>query len=453
MSNKNLLITYYEQINDFANKISGRYIEYDTQLIYEKGKRIQNISESMPTDEIEIRCYTAKTIFKFDNFRMIFSFEGKSCSLSFGIIFNNDEESMEYSFFELSNVFEKDDFKSYNNGYLYNDDKLKLAFSWLYIGIENHFDEICRIAKDQSKIIELNKNLEHDIAVLKKRSVYDQIVLNSSFELFLKNEYIKSIKKYEKLNSNLTKFEIRLLSFMKNQIAKGNEKEYFAVPQEINALRLDVDTNKKNIFELLSFYVCFPVCAVLGTLPFLAAYFIFRLFISDLSIVPPFEMVFVPGIFFGIILVSYTYKFVLKLFLKGKYEEYMEVSKIKSGKADSIVLRVLRIIVTATCVIFMVICFRWNIIFKDDGFIDNSKFLIPTSEFVSYQNVEGLYKIKAFRNALGGIYKEPAYAIKLKDGRVISLRAIGDPNEKTINFLTQKIGKIKEAEFIEDINN
>ncbi len=445
------LTKYEEQIHLLSAKLSNKYISYDTQMVYKKGKDFKNVTNSVLGRDIEIEFYTAKTIFEFDKFRLAITFEGKLRTLSVTVIFDNEKNNFENTFCDLSNVFSYPEFRNPNSGYLYDHQRLDIAFGWLSSILLERIDEIADIAKNEEIFNQLEVNFNLDVLAYKKRNNKQQRILNGAYACFLCNDYKKAIKIYENLKDKLTTFETNLLSFMQNQIQSSSEKDFIAILQEINTVRIDKDIKKRSLSILLAVYMAMPVCFVLGSIPFLAVYFIFKLIVGDLVVMAPFVMAMIPGVFAGIILCAWAYRPFLKLILKSKYEEYINIEKIKTPKWKKKFTKYFYSLTLVTCTLFMFFCLRWNVIFKDDYFIDNSKFFFPTGQHIKYEEVEGFYKINAFKNDMGGIYNEPSYALKLKNGNIIDFRPVNDPNRKTISFLEIKLGEIKNVDFIQDL--
>lgn len=438
--------------NDSHTSHQSEIIDYDLQVIQKKGKSYENITDIYDEIEDSASECIAKATFNLIGFEMSIVFSTKEYALDFSVIFDKDAEKTEYSLFELTNILSGNDLKRYNNKFLFDENKLKTAFLWLVSGIDTHLAGIKKIAENDKKIQELNENLTADVLLMRRRSAYETTQLNSCYALFCRNDYASSIKKYEKYSSKLTIYESRVFNFIKNQMTAGNLNDFIAVPEEIDSSKAERSNNKKSIFELFAFYISFPIAIALGSLPFIAAYFIYYFFIDYVYIIkPPIEMPIIPGIFAGIFSTLIIRKPILKLLLRKKYTDYMKYQKMKSGKTDKYILSVFGGIIGVACVIFMVLCLRWNVIIKEDGIIDNSKFIFPTGEYISFNNVEALYKTRAFLNSFGNVYPEGAYVIKLSDGRIIDLRSVGDPPENAISYMESKGIALKEVEFVQDI--
>lgn len=447
----NYLTKYEEQIYLLSEKLLNRYISYDTQIVCRKGKDYKNVTCNVPSGDIEIEFYTAKTIFEFDKFRLVITFEGELRTLSVTVIFDDEINNFGNSFRELSNVFKYPEFKNPDSGYLYDYQRLEIAFVWLSSIVLERIDEISEIAKNEVLINQLDVNYELDVSVYKKRTNNQKRMLDGAYGCFLCNDYEKAIKLYDNLKDKLTLFESNLYTFMQNQLKSSCEKDFLAIPQEINTFRIEKDTGKGTLLLMQSMYIAFPFCFVLGSIPFLAVYFLFKLIVGDLIIMAPFEMALVPGVLAGIILCAWGIRPFLKLTLKTKFNEFLNVEEVKISKCEKKFTKYFYIVILIFCVLFMFLCLSWNVIFKDDYLIDNSKFLLPIGQRINYNDVEGFYKVNAFKNDTGGIYNKPSYALKLKNGDIIDFRPINVPNDKIISFLKIKLGEIKNVEFIQDL--
>jgi len=452
INNALMIELFIDLIKGFQENHKADIINSDLQVIRKNGKAYENITDRYADFQgLSIECI-AKAILYCDGFEMSFEFSTKEYALDFGIVLDDDIEKTEYSLFELTNVLSGNDLKRYNNKFLFDENKLKIAFNWLVSGVDTHFTGIKEISKNKEKIKELNENFIADVALMRRRSAYETNQLNSCYSLFCRNNYASAIRKYEKYSAKLTVIESRVFDFMKSQVAEGKTNEFIAVPEEIDSLKTAISMNRKSGVELLAFYISFPIGIVIGSLPFIASYFLYYFFVDYVYIIkPPIFMPVIPGIFAGIFSILFIRKPLLKLFLRKKYNDYIKYQKMKSGKADTYILSVLGGIIGVACIVFMVLGLRWNVIFKENGIIDNSKFLFPTGEYISYDDVEALYETKAFLNSYGNVYPNPAYAIKLSDGKIIDLRAVGDPSESALLFLKSKGIPFKEVEFLQDI--
>ena len=112
-----------------------------------------------------------------------------------------------------------------------------------------------------------------------------------------------------------------------------------------------------------------------------------------------------------------TYKF---LFPKD-FERYRAADQIQNGEGADKLMKGFLTVIIICAVAGSVLLAKWNVNFKEYGFVDNSKFLSLVGEYHDYEEIARIY-YKADRvNGLGEKLDFPSYVIVLKNGQEIDL--------------------------------
>ncbi len=146
--------------------------------------------------------------------------------------------------------------------------------------------------------------------------------------------------------------------------------------------------------------------------------------------------------FLSAIATSYYLRFFFyKLLFPKQYDTYRETDQIQNGKSDDKLIKGLLIIIVIAAIIGSILLAKWNLNFKENGFIDNSKFLSVKGETYSYSEIEKVYYLPNRVNGFGETIEYPSWVIKLKDGREIDLYELDEIEyyeDKLIPHLKEK---------------
>lgn len=146
--------------------------------------------------------------------------------------------------------------------------------------------------------------------------------------------------------------------------------------------------------------------------------------------------------FLSAIATSYYLRFFFyKLLFPKQYDTYRETDRIQNGKSDDKLIKGLLTIIVIAAIAGSVLLAKWNLNFKENGFIDNSKFLSVKGITHSYSEIEKVYYLPNRVNGFGETIEYPSYVIRLKDGREIDLYELEEIEyyeDKLIPYLKEK---------------
>ncbi len=131
-----------------------------------------------------------------------------------------------------------------------------------------------------------------------------------------------------------------------------------------------------------------------------------------------------------------------KVFFKRHFEKYKEIDSIVNSKGADGIMHVFLYLIIAASIVFCILLTKWNLNFKEDGFIDNSRFLSVSGTYYEYSDVEKVYYKKDRKNDFGATLDFPSYVLVLKDGREIDFYELDEIKnyEKTLLSLFERNG-------------
>lgn len=110
-----------------------------------------------------------------------------------------------------------------------------------------------------------------------------------------------------------------------------------------------------------------------------------------------------------------------KLLFRKNYQRFCELDSVQNGGgSDRIMkgfLRFLVIVGIAGCILLS----KWNVNFKEDGFVDNTKFFSLRGEYIEYSEIQRVYYRPDRVNDFGETLPFPSYVIALRNGEEIDL--------------------------------
>jgi len=245
---------------------------------------------------------------------------------------------------------------------------------------------------------------------------------SDAYICYLKGERDKAIKKLEKAPV-LCGYEKRLLRLWKSDSGIGE-----AIPtvrynaQLYNTSGVQKSEGKEFLATFLSWLVITPVASVL----FVGLYFLLMHLegIDSVYLMGPiysFPMSFFFAFLTGIAASYFCRHFAYKLLFRKSYERYCEMDSIQNGGgADKLMHVFLWLIVLAGiagCILFT----KWNLNFKEDGFVDNTSFFSVKGTYYSYSDIDHIYYKPDRINDFGEKLDNPSYVIVMNDGREIDL--------------------------------
>lgn len=146
--------------------------------------------------------------------------------------------------------------------------------------------------------------------------------------------------------------------------------------------------------------------------------------------------------FLAAIAASYFLRFkAYKLLFPKDFERFAAADHIQNGVGGDKLMKGFLTVIAICGIAGAILLAKWNINFKPDGFIDNSKFLSLRGEYYEYDDVERIYYRPSRVNDFGETLDFPSYVLVLKDGKEIDfyeLDEIEKYENELINFLREK---------------
>lgn len=258
----------------------------------------------------------------------------------------------------------------------------------------------------------------------------------------------KAIKQLEKIK-NPTGYERHILSLLKSG-TRGHIYDLSAIGK--NAAHYNNSGVPKTNFKefksyfLSIFIIIIPVSAVL-----LAIYFLLYFLegIGSAYLMGPlynFPFCFVGGFIVSLSLAYFPRHKVYKRLYPEDYERYLEMDVAQNGPGADKLIRGFAYVLVIASLVMIVLFTKWNVNFREDGFVDNSEFLSVRGTFHSYDDIEYLYYKPDRVNDFGDTFDRPSYVMRLKNGTEIDFIDFADISwyETTLLDYLRDIGiKIK----------
>ncbi|NLB35876.1 MAG: hypothetical protein GX824_00980 [Clostridiales bacterium] len=378
--------------------------------------------------------------------------------------FDEAPEKLEYSFYDILNVIDQQDFKSYSFPYILSEKEMSAAFKYLCDGFDRYYEKICTLSLDKVKRRPLLSNLLNDINEYYGQNIFESKSkgtenVSLAFKIswfcnvvysrfcsdaylnYLEGDYKRAIKKYSRIK-HLTLYEKRLLAFMKDNIGSACR----AIDDELNSMK-KARTVRKSRGE--------PLAIIIGTLLllpafgalYIALYFLFLHFayFDALYVACPSPIIAVLPCLLSSFSLSYVFRrSIYKTFFRKKAQNLLSFDSIINGKWVNrffLVLTDIIVVVSTLLIMFTVNC---NLTFRENGFADKSDILSISGPLISYDEVEAVYHVNARINDFGNRVEGQSYVIVLKDGTGYDLF-----NYTSVDITREEILPILERENIE----
>lgn len=104
-----------------------------------------------------------------------------------------------------------------------------------------------------------------------------------------------------------------------------------------------------------------------------------------------------------------------KLLHRKKYERYLEMDSIQNGPGADKFMKGFTVLLIIASLVAFVLFSKYNVNFREDGFVDNSKFLSVRGTFHSYDDIEYLYYKPDRVGESGDVLDFPSYVMVLRD--------------------------------------
>ena len=386
-------------------------------------------------------------------------------------MFENGKLPVEYSIYDLFNIIDNTNFKLYTFAYVTNETKMKEVLNYLVETFKEYKERIEELSNSIEQICILEKDIDEKINMLLDEKIFDSrdaFYLMHMLELYyvidisrftqesyldyLAGRYKKSIKRYNKLGKKITKYEQRLVEYMKRGDVKEpitNTLDTFTDARKLKDAKIEL------LPMLLTWFILTPFWTIIYSLIFyIALHFISRGAIytggTDLF------MIFMPSFITSIINSFFVRKIVYKMFFRKKYEKIMALDEIENGEKVINNMSKLFQFIIAIGIVISILSANTNIMFYEDSFKDNLEFLRIKGESYNYTDVDCVYKANGIRNDFGQVVNNPTYVIVLKGGKQINLyytMEFNDIKENIIPIFENHNIEIKEIDLVDNIEN
>lgn len=262
-------------------------------------------------------------------------------------------------------------------------------------------------------------------------SDYDFLTLRSTSDAYinyLKGNTKKAVKQLEKVKDP-TKYERRLLDLWKNgsEIPEGILPTVRKNASAYNDSGVQTSGGREFVALFISWILFTPFISVLYVGLY---YFLMQLegrdsiyLMGPLTNLP---LCFTLAFLTSIPVSYFTRRITYKILFKKDFARFCELDSIQNGSGADRTIKVLLHIIVIGCIVICILLTKWNVNFKEDGFVDNSKFFSLKSTYYSYSDIEKIKYRPTFTNAFGDEIDIPSYIIVLKSGKEIDLYELDD---------------------------
>ncbi len=255
----------------------------------------------------------------------------------------------------------------------------------------------------------------------------------------LKGNYPKAVNQLSKVKK-LTGYEKRMLRIWSSETLQIPDISEITV----NAKTYNASGVQKGSWkELLSLFLATALIAPLASAGYILVYFLLVAVEGWQSVyllgpIYNFPFCIVAGFVTGFA-ASYFARFKMYQWIcKKDYEKYCEMDYIQNGGgADRLMKGLLVLIITAGLIVSVLLA-KWNLNFRVDGFVDNTRFLSLKGQYYAYEEIARVYYKASRVNDFNETLDYPSYVLVLKDGNEIDLYEYGeisDYEEKLLNHL------------------
>lgn len=315
-----------------------------------------------------------------------------------------------------------------------NEKCMEEAFDTLGAVINEIFDELSQLCLDSYKCEKLEDYFIAGMRDIYGIEDYDYNMLTYSdyrlltlrlttdgYFCYLKGDTKKAVKKLEK-EKKLSSYDKRTLRLWKEgaQVDKASLANIIENTSSCN----DSGIAGSNGKEFLSIFLSWLVLT-----PFICAFYIgFYLLLSHMEgknsvylMGPSTSLGFCLSFaFITSIAASYfSRNLSYRIIYKKQFIRYAELDSIVNGGGSDRVMHVFLYLIVAASIILCILLTKWNVNFRDDGFIDNTEFLSVKGTYYEYSDVERVYYKKDRKNDFGATLDFPSYVLVMKDGREI----------------------------------
>ena len=423
-----LIETFKEETQKISNSIEGvvnfKYEEFFKRNNPEKGYHSIDAL-------IIFKKFTLKLEYKINVGMLV-----PKSTIEMRFMFDNAKLPVEYSIYDLLDIIEESNFKSYTFPYLTNVSKMIEVLNYLTNEFLVYKDSIEELSESIDKIQILEKNIEQKTQMLLNEKIFesrDAYYLMHMLELYYaldltrfttdayfeytKGNYKKAIKKYKKLKGKLTAYELRLVKYMKEvKQAKATE---------VNLNTLAMAKKYKGVkYEFIPMVILWSLltpiwCIIYEGILLIALYLLYNdaIFVGGVQ----HFMLFMPAFITAIINSFFLRKWAYKAIFKKEYKELIELDQVENTPKIQYIMSKLFQFIIALGLVFSILLANTNISFYEGYFKDNLELLHLKGEMLEYTDVECVYRAEGFINGFEKIVNYPTYIILIKEGHQIDL--------------------------------
>lgn len=377
-------------------------------------------------------------------------------------VYLNKNDALFFHLPELIDYMDLSDFRCYYFPYIENQKRFYLCFNVLADFLNIHLNDIEQIASDSNQYNELvNEKYSELSGIFKikdkdipndedeKQQFYFTLIstYESFFQLdrytkfdgyieYLKGNYSKALKKYEKLKKKnvLTAYDKKLLSFIIKL-----DYDYDAIDMECASFLEVTDYNggKKDLALIIkTFLLLFSVFTIFFFAAIMIANSIMSkdtLFYSGLNGWDSILFSALPAIFGSIILKSKFHK----LFNKNDVSKAIEYDKILNSTVSKKISYIFFEIILIVVIVFFVYMLNGNLKVYDEYMLYKSDdFLSEEYEEYRFDELEDVYHIDGRYNDYGDWIERDSYVLLFTDGTMFDTDCIlASKNDIEENFI------------------
>ena len=379
-------------------------------------------------------------------------------------IYLNKNSSVYYLLPDLLSCICANDFRSTCFSLIEAYERMESCFDALASIIEDHFEDILTLAKDDSSVSATLFDTYRKLFKLKDNDIDFSLIDADSFT----TGYFRNMQRYRsdffagRLTTSSPPFAAILTGNVEKAVAiyEGMEKKNNIFPYEKQLLDY-IKTDEGKSFrpamgecntvaglkhpnhDFIDFPICFLVTAVIFSLIFCSLMGIFQIIFSSNAVFfgAPWYMGFLcaglPALFGAL----HYRKKIRKLYMKKEeMEKANAVDAIYNSKGTNKLVSVLFVLSLVFGVVFSGLLIADHAVFSDDDFryMDSQK-LFTYHEY-SYDDIENVYYIESRHNGFDERIDFPSYVIETSDGRLFDLYGYTS-EEKTKKHLVPLLSK------------
>lgn len=358
------------------------------------------------------------------------------------LCFDKANLEMHYPIYNVLDIVDKENFDLFTFSLITNGEIMRECLSLMeqsILKLKCSFDEL---SYNEAMKSELHNNLLKEMTDYYKKNIaiedfyhymgvyYSFLTIRftqGAYNAYLTGNYKKSIKLYKK-SKNKTSYEKRLEAEIIRRHSDIGIKENILPDTLIYNIENDRTFKQSRRDFLVFFPVSFLFAAVWGI--FFCVIFYALLNIESrnaiyITKIEAFNMI-LPSFLMGLITSYYSRNILTKIIYKKDYKNIIEMDYVVNTKGSDKFMNSFSLLVFFFCIAFTILTVNCNIKFKEDVFIDNSKFFSVKGDVYKYSDIECLYYKPTRVNSFNETLDFPSYVIMLKSGKEIDLYELED---------------------------